>query len=523
MHGCIQCDGEGMRRAAWAALVLAGLGGACSHRAQNGSSDVGGVMGTPARGTLLSAASLAQSVSAPSLLAELNLASNAQIFGLAGAPVCDIAIYHLEYETVGGAGEPTTASAALLVPTGLGGSCTGSRPLVLYAHGTSTDRKFTMTTLSNGETLFLAALFATKGYIVVAPNYAGYDTSTLGYHPYLVAEQQSDDLIDALAAARSALPLGSPLPTQDDGRLYLTGYSQGGYVAMATQRALEAAGTAVTASVPMSGPYALSAFVDAVFDGEVNNDGTIAAALLIEGYQHAYGNLFSDPTQIFAAPYASGIMTLLPSTTPRSQLYAEGKLPENALFSATPPAPQYADLTPATSPAVLAPVFALGFGSNALVENSYRLSYLEDAAAHPDGGFPTVGNDLPPAAPGLALRADLKVNDLRGFVPKAPLLLCGGSEDNTVFWMNAELMADDWQEHASAAPVSALDLESATLANDPYGSLKSGFQLAKQVIAAQAVAGGASDGGAMAVAQAYHATLVAPFCFAAAKEFFDRH
>jgi len=39
-------------------------------------------------------------------------------------------------------------------------------------------------------------------------------------------------------------------------------------------------------------------------------------------------------------------------------------------------------------------------------------------------------------------------------------------------------------------------------------------------VAAAAVAQGATDGGARAVAEAYHATLVAPFCFAAVKSFF---
>jgi len=57
----------------------------------------------------------------------------------------------------------------------------------------------------NGEALIMAAVFASQGYIVVAPNYAGYDSSTLPYHPYLVADQQSKDMIDALTAARSAL------------------------------------------------------------------------------------------------------------------------------------------------------------------------------------------------------------------------------------------------------------------------------------------------------------------------------
>src|SRR5262249_54215204 len=156
------------------------------------------------------------------------------------------------------------------VPTGTGTGCTGERPIVLYAHGTSTDRGFNMADTQNPESLLLAALFASQGSIVVAPNYAGYDTSTLPYHPYLIADQESKDMIDALHAARTALPLASVTLTRDSGRLYLTGYSQGGYVALATLEAMEAAGMPVTAAVPMSGPYAVAAFADAVFYGEVN-------------------------------------------------------------------------------------------------------------------------------------------------------------------------------------------------------------------------------------------------------------
>jgi poly(3-hydroxybutyrate) depolymerase len=121
----------------------------------------------------------------------------------------------------------------------------------------------------------------------VAPNYAGYDTSALSYHPYLIADQQSKDMIDALAAARTALPLASATFTKDSGQLFITGYSQGGYVAMATHRAMEAAGMKVTAAAPMSGPYALAAFVDAVFYGEVNGDATVSSTLLLTAYQKA--------------------------------------------------------------------------------------------------------------------------------------------------------------------------------------------------------------------------------------------
>jgi alpha/beta superfamily hydrolase len=496
-------------------LLIAGCGGGMGH------SDSGSPA-TPPRGTLLqSAPQLLSTVTAPSLLLELNTAANQQLYALSGTPVCDVLIYDIKYETVGGANEATTASAALLVPTGLGAECTGSRPIVLYAHGTSTDRKFTMANMQNTETLNLAAIFATKGYIVVAPNYAGYDSSTLSYHPYLIADQESKDMIDALTAARTALPLASATLTKDNGRLFITGYSEGGYVAMATHRAMQAAGMTVNASAPMSGPYALAAFVDAVFFGEVNGAAPVSSTLLLTAYQKAYGTIYSSPADVFESRYAAGIDTLLPTTTPRSQLYAQGKLPEFALFSPVPPDPAFAADTPATSPANLAKVFALGFGADNLLLNSYRLSYLEDAQANPDGGWPSITTGVPAANPALPWRQALKVNDLRNWVPTAPVLLCGGDADPLVFWLNTSLMQNYWAAHAPAsAQISVLDLEPPASSNVYYAKLQSDFAIAKDIVAANAIAQGATDGGALAVLEAYHTLLVAPFCFAAVKSFF---
>ena len=102
------------------------------------------------------------------------------------------------------------------------------------------------------------------------------------------------------------------------------------------------------------------------------------------------------------------------------------------------------------------------------------------------------------------------------------MFLCGGDVDPIVFWLNTQLMQDYWASHAAAsAQISVLDLETPALSNDPYAALKSDFATAKALLAATAVQQGASDGGALAVAEAYHAELVAPFCFAAAKTFFE--
>jgi hypothetical protein len=499
------------------AYCLAACGGANSGAMPGG--------GSPGRGTLLqSPPKLVSTVTTGDLLLELSAAINQPLLALSGTPLCDIAVYHLEYRTVGAGDEPTTGSGALMVPAGLDTRCRGDRPILLYAHGTSTSRTFNIADLhdaQNAEGLLLAALFAAQGYIVVAPNYAGFDTSTLGYHAYLNADQQSKDMIDALTAARLALPAAGAMITRDNGQLFLTGYSQGGYVAMATQRAMQAIGMTVTAAAPMSGPYALAAFFDAVVAGQVDGGAPVFTTLLITGYQRAYGNIYSSATDVFEAQYAAGIESLLPGLLTRGDLYAQGKLPQYALFSAIPPDPVYADITPATQPAYLAPVFAVGFGGDNLLTNNFRLNYLLDAAAHPDGGWPAGTTGVPAASPGFGLRQALALNDLRNWAPTAPTLLCGGNGDPIVFWLNTQLIQNYWSARQPAVTsFSVLDIDSPATVADPYGALKGDFAVARQAVALTAVAQGATDGGATAVFEAYHATLVAPFCLAAVRAFF---
>jgi dienelactone hydrolase len=439
------------------------------------------------------------------------------------SPVCAVTAWHFEYATVGGHGEPTTASAALIVPVGSHWRCQGPRPIVLYAHGKRDYKFYNIADLNNGgnyEGLLLALACAGRGYIVVAPNYAGYDTSTLPYHAYLNADQQSKDMIDALSAARAWLPAAG---SADAGKLFVTGYSEGGYVAMATHRALEAAGQPVTASVPMSGPYALSAFGDAVFLGQVDAGAPAQLVMLATSYQHSYGNLYATPNEVFEDKYAAGIDSLLPNAVGSGTLVSQGLLPESALFNSNPPTPGLAAFTPATSPADLAGVFAMGFGADDLVRNSYRLSYLEDAVADPDGGYPNTTTGLPPASPTNAFRLDLKNNDLRTWSPTAPMLICGGDEDPVVFYFNTQLMQAYWAVNAPESTVTFLDVDAAVGSGDPYKHIKEGFHAAKAAVAVAAVVGGASDGGRSAVLENYHGSLVPAFCLQAARAFFDAH
>ncbi len=506
-----------------AAFAAAALLAACNGSISASSSPPQST--TPQEGQLLqSPPARTGSYSVSDLLSLLSGDSDAaQLLQLAFDPACTVTVYHLQYETVGGQGEATTASGALMVPSGADPSCQGPLPVVLYAHGTSAAKDYDIANLTgaqgevNDEAVLMATVFAARGYIVVAANYAGYDTSTLSYHPYLVAAQQSHDMMDALTAARSAL---SSLGAAASSKLFVTGYSQGGYVALATLSAMQSAGITVTAAGPMSGPYALSAFGDAVFMGQPNGSAVPNFTFVVDSYQHSYGNVYTDPSDIFSPQYTTNIGSLLPSTTSTSDLYAQGLLPENTIFDSTPPAPQYASITPATTPANLAPVFALGFGASPLVTNAYRLSYLQDEQANPDGGFPTTTTDVPPANAGVALRQDLARNDLRNFNPSAPVLLCGGDSDPVVFYFNTLLEQEYWAAHAPSAPVTVLDVDSAVGPNDPYTDVKDAFAAAKAAVIAAAIAGGATDGGQTAVLTDYHTGLVPPFCLYAVERYF---
>mgnify|MGYP000641946717 CR=1 FL=1 len=197
---------------------------------------------TPTRGTLIqNPPPRTASVSSAELLAALSSSSlGQQLLQFVTAPDCGVDVHQLQYNTVDAIGQPTTASGAMMIPTGSDGACQGPRPIVVYAHGTQVERAFNIaniTAADSAEGLLIAVVFASQGYIVVAPNYAGFDTSTLPYHPFLNADQQSKDTADSLTAARSALPTSFAPSVTDSGKLFVTGYSQGGFVAMEIGRA----------------------------------------------------------------------------------------------------------------------------------------------------------------------------------------------------------------------------------------------------------------------------------------------
>jgi acetyl esterase/lipase len=461
------------------ALAVAALVAACGGG--DSASDGASFDLTGAPGSLLATPTALTSLTP----AAFQAVAPSSLFQVAGVPKCTVTFNYFQYGTVGGAGEKTTASGGIMVPSGADPACTGPRPVLLYAHGTSTDKNKNMASPQDGEAALIAAMYAAQGYIVVAPNYAGYEASTLPYHPYLNLEQQAQDVVDALTAARKGF---AGIGANASPVLFLSGYSQGGYVSMAAQRKLQLDGTPAVAGAHLSGPYALGAFGDAVYAGNVNLGATLFSPLLNTSFQRTYGNLYSDPSEMYESAYATGIESLLPNTSP-STLVSSGKLPALALFAA--------DSLPQPTG------FATFFGAGNLIKTSYRNAVLADAVANPTN----------PTHP---LRVAGARNDLlrQNWTPAQPMLLCGGNADPTVFFsLNTQGAKSYFNSRSVPDPlVKVLDVDSA-FAGDGFDTARGGFAIAKSNTL--------TAGGASGVAQAYHGTLVPPFCNAAARGYFN--
>jgi pimeloyl-ACP methyl ester carboxylesterase len=456
----------------------------------------------PLRGSTVGAPALTAPKLEPSVLAALLETSQPGTTRITGEPQCAITTFTVRYNTIGGAGEATDASAAIMLPSGTGASCAGSRPVLLYAHATALDKSFDMANLqANSEARLVAAMFAAQGFIVVAPNYAGYARSSLAYHPYLNAEQQGADMIDALRAARTGF---GAIGAKDSGKLLIAGYSQGGHVALATQRAMQALSGefAVTAVSAMSGPYALTQFGDTQFAGSPRIGVTAFLPMLITAGQRAGAGLYNSPSDVFEAQYAATIEALLPGASSLGELVSSGKLPANTLFAP--------DSMPQASG------YGKYFGAGNLIKSSYRSAYLADLQAHPCERSTGAPLDCAPAHP---LRKLLLKNDMRNYLPAAPLMLCGGSGDPTVPYLNSVSAGAYFHANPKAGELVEVDLDNTPGLSDPYRTPKLSFIAAK--VALRLAALNAGDSPDQAVETNYHAGLVAPFCIAATRDFFQ--
>ena len=166
-------------------------------------------------------------------------------------PLYEVANYRLSYLTTDGQGKEIVASGLVSVPVKMAGA---KSPLLSYQHATI--YKDAQAPSNNPTAAEPPVIVASLGYIVIAADYVGYGVSKGTPHPYLLSAPSAAAVVDLLTAATTWRRGNS---VADNGQLFLTGYSEGGYVTVAAHRAIQAAGskhlTSLAAVVPGAGPY----------------------------------------------------------------------------------------------------------------------------------------------------------------------------------------------------------------------------------------------------------------------------
>jgi pimeloyl-ACP methyl ester carboxylesterase len=208
----------------------------------------------------------------------------------------------VNYYTTDGTGKQTVASGALIIPQG------GSNlPLASIQHGTQTKNNLVASVSPMNSTEgIIGLIMASMGYMVVVPDYPGFGASHVT-HPYTHAESLIPSVIDLMRAART---YSSQHQITLDGKVFLTGYSEGGYATLVTQRKIELEYSQefnLTAVAPMAGPYDLNGMMQTLFQtGQYNH--TAYVAFIITAYNNIYGwNRLND---FFKAPYSTIVQNL---------------------------------------------------------------------------------------------------------------------------------------------------------------------------------------------------------------------
>ena len=232
----------------------------------------------------------------------LNTMPPDNLIAVSGLPLTySVDTYKIVYNTIDVDGSPTIASGAFCIP--VSPDCQGF-PLAVYEHGTSL-RKVDVPSEDIQET-YIGRIFASGGYQVVLPDYLGMGEGP-GLHPYCHGESEATATLDMIRAVREAQQLDEiPGMEQDNGEVFLTGYSQGGHAAMATHKYIEENNLLdefnVIASAPCSGPYEITgAMADTILAASYSNPGYIV--YLMASYQHVYGNLYTSYSDILKSPY----------------------------------------------------------------------------------------------------------------------------------------------------------------------------------------------------------------------------
>ena len=230
-------------------------------------------------------------------------------------------LFNLSYYTEDAKGRIVRTAGVLIVPVMPAGT---QVPMVSFQHGTMLEEK-QAPTVSNGPELGIAvAMASASGLVMTVPDHLGLGIEALKhpeqFHPYCQWAPLARDNGDMLVAVQSLLQSSTfkravkDLPALD-GRLFLTGYSEGGYLTLGLHRELEShpeqyGNLKVAGSTPLAGPYALST---AVLENLMERKPALSPFFfpyLLVTLNQTY-DTFPTPDAFFAEPYDATVVPLI--------------------------------------------------------------------------------------------------------------------------------------------------------------------------------------------------------------------
>ena len=219
-------------------------------------------------------------------------------------PEVGVKVFSIVYETVDWNGEPRQASGAIYIPDE--DSEGKSYPIYSGQHGTESKRTnvASVTPLRGFDAMFMASM----GYIGSSADFLGLGISNDVVHPYIHAFV-AEGVVDKLRAVKNWLCANE---VSDNGQLFLAGYSEGGYVAMATHKLIEETYSEefiVTASAPMAGPYHMPSAATRILKLDSYPQPGYLAFIYMA--YNEIENMNRPAIEFFQSPYAEIIPTLM--------------------------------------------------------------------------------------------------------------------------------------------------------------------------------------------------------------------
>lgn len=144
----------------------------------------------------------------------------------------DVDIYKVKYKT--------SLNSKEIVASGIVGipKSTGTFPILSFQNGTNTSNANAPSRNITNEQFVLLENLTGLGYIITIPDYVGFGESNNILHPYYHRESSDASVINLIKAAQEMLN-EKAITSSSNGKLFMLGYSQGGWATLSAFNTLE--------------------------------------------------------------------------------------------------------------------------------------------------------------------------------------------------------------------------------------------------------------------------------------------